>query len=255
MQISFTTVIAAAFLIGVRVSGVMWFAPFFGSVSIPPRIKVVLALAITAALYPVYSSRVPAISPSEWPVTIAREAIVGLATGLTTNLVFEAAQVAGQILSIQVGYSLVNLLDPNTQVDSTVMAVFHQTLAMIIFLALDVHHWMLRAVAHSFDYLPVGTATLNPLLVKALLHQGAVILEVSLQIAAPVLAATLLIDLVLGLLGKSSPQMPLMLLGPAIKSMLGVLLLQMTISRWPRLFEGFFFTSMTYTEQILHLAQ
>jgi flagellar biosynthetic protein FliR len=69
-----------------------------------------------------------------------------------------------------------------------------------------------------------------------------------------VLAATLLMDLVLGLLGKASPQMPLMLLGPAVKSMLGVLLLATTVSFWPRLFEHYFTQSIAYTEQVLHLA-
>ena len=118
------------------------------------------------------------------------------------------------MLSVQMGYSLVNILDPNTQVESTVVAFFHQSMAMLIFLALDVHHWILRAVAHSFEYLPPGTATLNPMFTRALLHEGAIVLELGIQIAAPVLAATLLVDMVLGLLGKASPQMPLMLLGP-----------------------------------------
>ncbi len=79
-------------------------------------------------------------------------------------------------------------------------------------------------------------------------------LELGIQIAAPVLAATLLMDLILGLLGKASPQMPLMLLGPAVKSMLGVLILTATIGFWPRVFAKFFAQSISYTEQILHVA-
>jgi flagellar biosynthetic protein FliR len=80
-------------------------------------------------------------------------------------------------------------------------------------------------------------------------------LELGIQIAAPVLAATLLADVVLGLMGKASPQMPLMLLGPAIKSMLGVLVLGVTMRFWPHLFERYFSQSITYTEHMLHLAQ
>lgn len=254
MEISLTKIISAVMIIGLRVSGLMLFAPFFSSVSIPPRIKIVLVLAITAVLYPVFAPQLTAVAVSHWPTVVASETLVGIAIGLATNTVFEAAQIAGQMLSVQMGYSLVNILDPNTQVESTVVATFHQMLAMFIFLALDVHHWILRAIARSFQYLPAGTATVNPMFAKTVLHEGAIVLELGIQIAAPVLAATLLMDFVLGLLGKASPQMPLMLLGPAVKSMLGVLVLGATLGFWPRLFERYFLQSIAFSEQVLHLA-
>jgi len=254
MEIPLKQILSAIMVIGLRVSGLMLFAPFFSSVSIPPRVKVVLVVAITAVLYPVFSPQLSSLAITQWPSVVASETLLGIGMGLATNAVFEAAQIAGQMLSVQMGYSLVNILDPNTQVESTVVALFHQTMAMFIFLALDVHHWILRAIAHSFQYLPPGTATINPMFTKTLLHEGAIVLELGIQIAAPVLAATLLMDVVLGLLGKASPQMPLMLLGPAIKSMLGVLVLGATIGFWPRLFERYFSQSIAYTEQVLHLA-
>lgn len=255
MEISLTKILSAVLVIGLRVSGLMLFAPFFASGSIPPRIKIVLVLAITAVLYPVFGPQLASVSVSHWPTVVASETLLGIAMGLATNAVFEAVQIGGQMLSVQMGYSLVNILDPNTQVESTVVATFHQILAMYIFLALDVHHWILRAIARSFQYLPPGTATVNPMFTKALLHEGAIVLELGIQIAAPVLGATLLMDVVLGLLGKASPQMPLMLLGPAVKSMMGVLILAATIGFWPRLFERYFSQSITYTEQVLHLAR
>jgi flagellar biosynthesis protein FliR len=192
---------------------------------------------------------------AQWPLLVASETVVGIAMGVATNAVFEGAQMAGQVLSVQMGYSLVNILDPLTQVDSTVVAFFHQSLAMLIFLGLDVHHWILRAIANSFDYLPPGSATLNPLFLEALLHEGVIVLGLGIQIAAPVLSATLLADVVLGLMGKASPQMPLMLLGPAVKSMLGVLVLGVTMRFWPHLFERYFSESIAYSEHLLHLAR
>jgi flagellar biosynthetic protein FliR len=255
MEISLAQLLTPVMVIGLRVSGLMLFAPFFGSATIPPRIKVVLVIAITAVLSPVFSPRLQGLTLSHWPVLVASETLVGVAMGIATNVVFEGAQMAGQVLSVQMGYSLVNILDPNTQVDSTVVAFFHQSLAMLIFLGLDVHHWILRAVVHSFEYLPPGSATLNPMFVQAVLHEGAVVLDLGIQIAAPVLAATLLADIVLGLMGKASPQMPLMLLGPAVKSMLGVLVLGVTMRFWPHLFEGYFSASIAYTDRLLHLAR
>jgi len=255
MEISLIPILTSVLVIGLRVSGLMLFAPFFGSATIPPRIKVVLVIAITAILYPVYSSRLQVTAMPNWTLLVASESIIGIAIGIATNVVFEAAQLAGQVLSVQMGYSLVNILDPSTQVESTVVAFFHQSMAMLIFLGLDVHFWILRAVARSFEYLPPGSATLNPLFAKAVLHEGAVVLDLGIQIAAPILAATLLADIVLGLMGKASPQMPLMLLGPAVKSMLGVLVLTVTMQFWPQLFQRYFSESIAYTDRLLHLAR
>jgi flagellar biosynthesis protein FliR len=255
MEISLANIIGAVLAVGLRVSGLMVFAPFFSSVVIPPRIKIVLAIVITAVLYPVYSVKVPPVAVAGWPMMVASETLVGIAIGLATSAVFEAAELAGQILSVQMGYSLVNILDPNTQVESTVVAALHQSLAMLLFLSLGVHYWILRAIARSFDYLPPGTATLNPLLARALLHEGVIVLQLGIQMAAPVLAATLFADLMLGLLGKASPQMPLMLLGPAIKSPLGLLVFGVTLGFWPRLFERYFSESVAYAERLLHVAR
>jgi len=255
MEIALVQIIGSVLTIALRVSGLVIFAPFFGSAVIPPRIKVVLVIGITAVLYPVYSPHLHVTTVSQWPLLVASETVVGIAIGVATNAVFEAAQMAGQVLSVQMGYSLVNILDPLTQVDSTVVSFFHQSLAMLIFLGLDVHHWILRAVANSFDYLPPGSATLNPIFMQALLREGAIVLGLGIQIAAPVLSATLFADVVLGLMGKASPQMPLMLLGPAVKSMLGVAVLAVTMRFWPPLFERYFSQSIGYTEHLLHLAR
>jgi flagellar biosynthesis protein FliR len=255
MEISLANIVGSVLAIGLRVSGLMIFAPFFSSAVIAPRFKIVLAILITAVLYPVYGAHVAPVAVTEWPMMVASETLVGIGIGLATSAVFEAAQLAGQLLSVQMGYSLVNILDPNTQVESTVVATLHHSLAMLLFLTLGVHHWILRAIAHSFDYLPPGTATVNPLLARALLHEGTVVLQLGIQIAAPVLAATLIADLMLGLLGKASPQMPLMLLGPAIKSPLGLLVFGVTLGFWPRLFERYFSESITYAERLMHIAR
>lgn len=123
MEISITNLIGPLLLVGLRVSGLMLFAPFFSSAVIPARMKIMLVITVTAVLYPVYSAHLPSFSVSQWPVIVAGELLVGIAIGLATNAVIEGAQLAGQILSIQMGYSLVNILDPNTQVENTVVAL------------------------------------------------------------------------------------------------------------------------------------
>jgi len=128
-------------------------------------------------------------------------------------------------------------------------------LAMLIFLRLDVHHWILRGIGKSFEYLPPGMATVNAGVTNYLLHGAAGVLEAGIQIAAPVLAATLVADVVLGFLGKASPQLPLMLLGPGLKSIMGTLILAGALSYWPALFERRFTESIVVSERLLHLAR
>ena len=254
MELSLTELLTGPLVIGIRISGLMLFAPFFGNAAIPPRIKAILVILITAVLYPAYSAQVGIVTLAQWPGVIVRELVLGIAIGVATNFVFEAAQMAGAILGVQMGYSLVNILDPQTQVDTTVVALFHQSVAFLLFLQLDVHHWILRGIAHSFEYLSPGAIHLNRGLTAELLHGVAGVLVTGLQIAAPVLAATLVADVILGFLGKASPQMPLMLLGPALKSMLGVGLLITVIHYWPGLFQRYFIESVGFSERLLHLA-
>jgi flagellar biosynthetic protein FliR len=255
MQIPFADVIQAMLAIGVRLSGLMLFAPFLGSQVIPARIKAALVLFLTLVMYPMISRTWPSLPLNEWPLLVFRELLVGVGVGIATSVVFEAVQMAGQILSVQMGYSLINILDPNTQVDTTVVAMFHQSIAMLIFLRLDVHLWLIRAIGNSFAYLPPGTANLSRPLVSSLVGAGSAILSTGVQIAAPVLCATLLTDIVLGLLGKASPQLPLMVLGPAVKSLLGLAILFTSLKYWPDMFRTLFMNSMGYADRVLHLAR
>ena len=153
------------------------------------------------------------------------------------------------------GYSLVNLLDPQTQVDTTVVAVFYQSIVMLLFLQMNVHYWILRAVGDSFLYLPPATAHLSGLFTLAVLKTGGMVFGLGVRIAAPVLGATLVADVLLGLLGKASAQLPLMLLGPAIKSLLGILILIATLKYWPDLFHELFQNTLENGVHILHLAR
>src|SRR5262245_41357475 len=133
MELSLTTLIGSILAVGLRVSGLMLFAPFFSHGAIPIRIKVILTIAITAVLYPVYSAHLAPFAVSQWPSLVGSEMLVGIAMGLATNAIMEAAQLAGQILSVQMGYSLVNILDPNTQVENTVVGMIHQGMALLMF--------------------------------------------------------------------------------------------------------------------------
>jgi flagellar biosynthetic protein FliR len=255
IDIPLLPIITGFLTISVRLSGLMLFAPFFGSTAIPARIKAGLVVAFTLLLFPAVGKGIGTYALADWPILIITEFLIGVGMGIATNIVFEACQLAGQVLGIQMGYSLVNILDPQTQVDSTVIPVFYQTVVMLLFLGMDVHYWLLRGIGNSFLYLPPGTTHLSGLFTMAIISTGGHIFGLGVQIAAPVLVATLVADVMLGLLGKASAQMPLMILGPPIKSLLGIFILIATLKYWPDLFHHLFQNSIADGEHILHVAR
>ena len=255
IEIPLDRIIFALLTISVRVTGLMLFAPFFGSVAIPSRVKAAFVIALTILLYPVLSPRLVLPALGHWPTLVIRELLIGAAIGISSNLVFDAVQMAGQVLSTQMGFSLVSLIDPQTQADSTVIAMFHQTIAMLIFLRLDVHLWLLHALGRSFQLLPPGGVILSGDFALATIRAGGAVFALGLQMAAPVFSATLLTDIVLGLLGKASPNMPLMLLGPPIKTLLGLAVLFAALKYWPAMLDRFFQSSSELSNRLLLLAR
>ena len=255
IEIPFIPAITAALTIGVRLTGLMLFAPFLGSSIIPARVKAVFVIALTALLFPSVEHAIVVPTLAGWPFLIITEFLIGVGMSVATNVVFEATSLAGQVLGIQMGYSLVNILDPQTQVETTVIPLFYQSMVMLLFLSMDVHYWLLKAIGNSFLYLPPGATRLSSLFTLAVIKMGGEIFGLGVQIAAPVLAATLVADILLGLLGKASPQMPLIVLGPAVKSLLGIFILIATIKYWPDLYKHLFQDSVMDGERILHLAR
>ena len=240
--------------VGIRISGLLLFAPFLGSDAIAPRIKIGLTIALTALLYPVCAPRGLEVSLSGVLRIVVSEMGIGLLIGLSAQLVFEAAQFAGQLMGVQVGFSLVNILDPNSQVDTPVLSLFAQTLVMLMFLRFGMHRCLLRGLAASFSYLPPGAATMTGDVVHQLLVAAGGIWLTGVQIAAPLLITTLLADLLMGFLGKASPQLPVLFLGLSVKSMAGLTVLAVALRYWPGVFEQQFERAAHGAEQLLRLA-
>ncbi|HZQ67118.1 MAG TPA: flagellar biosynthetic protein FliR [Terriglobales bacterium] len=246
--------LVSAFMFGMlRIGGVMVFAPFFGSQGIPMQVKAGFTLSLSLLLYPAYAPARWNLSPAGWTRIAFSEAAVGLLLGLTLSFVLEAAQFAGQVTGLQMGFSLVSELDPQTQADTPVISIFHQLVVLLIFLQLNVHHWLLRGLAASFAYLPPGQAWTRTVSFPDLLQAAGGIWLAGMQIAAPVLVATVLTDIGLGFLGKASPQTPVLLLGLSLKAALGMVILICSLRFWPSLFERYFSSAVRLGEQLLQL--
>jgi len=249
------TVVGRVLIVGARVSALMVFAPFLASATISPRIKAGFTVVLTAVLYPAVAGDLPTVSAAgEWKV-VGGEFVVGLIMGITLQFVFEGVELAGQVVGFQVGHSLANLINPLSDVDTPLLANFYQMVALLMFLQLDVHHWVLRGLAKSFQYCPPGMVVATPPMTEQLLRAAGGMLTIAVQIAIPTLLATMLIDLCLGLVGRASPQLPVLLVGISVKSVVAILVIMGTLRFWPGLMETYFGEALATSERLMHLAR
>lgn len=254
MELLFSQTLTRGLLVGARISTLMVFAPFFGSGAIPARVKAGLAFFLTLALYP-SAPQPAAMTAGAWAGALLGEAIIGLTLGLLMSFVFEAVYMAGQIAGFQLGLTMETAIDPTTHADSPVLNVFYQSVAMLLFLELGMHHWMLKAIAASYSYLPIGASHLSHAGVKALLDASSGMFWVGLQLAGPVLIVTLLTDLAMGFMSKAAPQFPVVFTAIPVKVLLGTTLIALGIGFWPRVLGHCFHQALSLTEQLWMLAR
>lgn len=246
--------LSVVLIAGSRVTGLLLAAPFLGSASVPPRIKVSLAIVLTILLLPMVSpaSALPA-SFALVPLMIG-EVAIGFLLGFTLQFLFDAAQLAGHVAGVQMGYSLASIINPDSDADTPVLSTFHELIVLLLFIQLQVPHWLIRGLARSFDYLPPGRFSLSWPAMSAVLEFAGGMWVAGIQIAAPVLVATLFADVALGFLGKASPQLPVLFVGLSIKNLLGLVLLAGAVAFWPRFFDVRFQRAIAASEGILKLA-
>jgi flagellar biosynthetic protein FliR len=248
-------ILTRALPVGLRAGGTMTFAPFFSNEATPPSVKALFTVALTALLYGATPAAPAAATMAGWTQIAASEAFIGLMMGLAVNLVFEGVQIAGQLTGMQLGFSLASLIDPLTNIDTPVVSTFYQIFALLIFLQLNVHHWILRMLVRSFTYVPVGTGVATLVATRELFRFVGAMWLIGVQIAAPVVLATILVDVTVGFLSKASPQLPAMIIGISVKNLMGYGIMAAVAILWPGLLEKQFLRAMEWTEQLLHLAR
>jgi len=241
--------------IAMRVGAAMTFMPFFGSSAIPIRLKAVWTLAVTVLLFPSIGVTLPTLSLFTLAQVALSELMLGLLMGLCLQFVLEAVQIAGQVGGFQLSFSLVNVIDPQTNVDTPVLANMEQLVVLLLFLQMNVHHWILRAIQRSFETVPLGSISFSMEHVKQLFHAAGEMFVAGLQIAAPLLLATVVLDVTVGFMSKAAPQLPVLFLSIPLKSLLGYLVLGMAFGLWPGFFEKAFGHALQWSWRLLELSK
>ena len=226
-------------LVLIRVSGVMVFVPFFSSAAIPRTVKAVFTFVLAGLLTPIAANH-PGVVPALGLISMLGELCTGMLFGLSLTLLLEMLEFAGQLLGLQFSFSLVNVLDPNSPIETPLLSQLLNTIGLLILLAAGLDRTLLSALMHTFVAVPVGTAWLATRTSLALVQMTSGVFLAAVQLSAPVMAATMLVDVVVALVGRLSPQLPVLFVGIPLKTLIGYVILVGSLAVWPRFIEARF---------------
>ncbi len=229
----------AFLLVLARVGGFITFLPIPGFRNAPDHIRLVLALAMTVALFPAWPSppnSLPAIG--ELTVWAFAEAGFGLVAGLAVAFLTEGLQIAAQVLGLQAGYGYATTIDPTSQADAGVLQVVTALITGLLFFTLGVDRDLIRVLAASFEKFPAGAWAPAAANLDGIVRLGAGMFTMGLRLAMPVVALLLLIDVALALLGRMQQQLQLLSLAFPAKMLAALAVLAALAPVMARVFEG-----------------
>jgi len=218
-------------LVLTRTAGIFTLVPIFGDNHVPMQIRVGIALSLSLIFTPLaLSSQSFPVALDVLPLTvmILKEAVTGIAIGFVTLLVFAAIQVAGEYIDLQSGFNAAQMMDPLFGSQTAIAGRFHQLLASVLFFVTNAHHIVLLGLADSFKVVPLGALSFNGVVAAGIFKLFGGLFVIALKIAAPVVAAVFLADVVLAILSRIVPQMNVLMVGLPLK--IGVGLVGMLIA-------------------------
>ncbi len=204
-------------LLFVRFSGVMAFFPFFSHMTIPISVKTALTFYITVIFFPMTKLDDFPLELSSLILAVLSELTLGFIAGLALNIVFAAISLAGEQISMVMGFSMATLLDPQTGVNSTIISQALTFLAILILLAFDLHHYMILFISKTIGSIELGGFYPKEFIFRYFLEAVKNMFIFGFILAFPIIALSLLSDLIFGMLMKTMPQFNLLVIGFPIK--------------------------------------
>ncbi|ARS28990.1 flagellar biosynthetic protein FliR [Sphingomonas sp. KC8] len=223
---------ATAFLIlFARVGAILMLLPVFSEDAIPPRVRLMLGLGFTAGLFGLLSGRVTPVIGSETalPGIIISELLVGLAMGMIIRILFNAASMAGAIVSLQVGLSSALISDPGMGGQSPLIARFVTVAAAVMCMAMGVHHLWIASIVQSYALFPVGGLPPAEDFARLAVETTGQAMGLALSLAAPLLVYGIVFNVALGLAARMAPAIQVFFITQPLNILLGLALFAVVI--------------------------
>lgn len=223
-------------LILVRLSCFVYVAPFFSNASVPRMVKIAVSVFMSVVLYQVLTPNVmPATDTvTDYAIVVLKEAITGLLLGFAANICTSVVSLSGSIADMEVGLSMVSLMDPSTRENITVTGVLYQYAFMFMLILTGMYRYIIGSIADSFTLIPIGKTVFNAAaLYKSTLNFLAEYVILGFRIILPIFCVILLLNAVMGIMAKVSPQMNMFAVGMQLKVLVGLSVLFLTASLMP----------------------
>lgn len=233
-------------LVLTRMSGFMISAQFFSTQQIPIKAKVGFAIFLAVCCYPTASatfvwSEQQVLNSSQIILLGFEELVIGLAIGLLSTIIFNAAQLAGQIAGQQIGFAMANVVDPLSNLNVSIIGFMWAQIASMIFLLLNLHLYLIWLMDRSFEYIRIGSLAFDPFLLACLegisLQTDSLFL-VGLQITMPIILIMLMSNVIIGFITRTMPQMNIMVFGMPLRIVLGLMAVTFMIPGLVDMFAG-----------------
>lgn len=243
-------------LVFTRMSGFFLIAPLFMSRNIPAQFKLGLAffMAFLSFSYSQMPNEVP-LNGDYWLLLI-KEAIIGLAIGFVAALLLYAIQVAGIFIDMQIGIAMASMFDPQSGVQTPITGRLKYYLAMLFLLSLNGHHFLIQGMIYSFEWIAVdqwvpalADGRVSTFLIEALSRM----FSIAVLIAIPVSGALFLVDVALGIVAKTVPQMNVFVVGLPLKIMANFLILLIVLPGFFYILRKLFTDIVTSVQAIIHI--
>jgi flagellar biosynthetic protein FliR len=214
-----------------RISGFFLTAVPFSSRNIPVQVKVGFASLIAFLIFTVLLPEKVVISGEVFGffLQFLSEVLIGFIIGFLTQLVFGALQLAGQIIDMQIGFGIVNVIDPQFGIQIPVLGNFKYILALLFFLTINGHHLFLEGLVRSYEVIPLGTINISGSVYQYLFQLAGGMFATALKVSLPVVAALFIADLALGIVARTVPQMNVFIVGFPLKIGAGLVLLMVVL--------------------------
>ncbi|MBX6427202.1 MAG: flagellar type III secretion system protein FliR [Variibacter sp.] len=242
IDVSFLPAAAAAFLLMfARIGTMVMLLPGFGEAAVPVRIRLVAALALTAALFPLHRNAFAVDLGALAPVllALAQELLVGAVLGATVRLAVSALQVAGSIVAQQLGLGFVTAIDPTQGQQGAILGNFLTLLGLTLLFATDLHHLMIAALSESYRLFRPGEMPFAGDVAALTTRTIATAFRIGVQLAAPFIVLGLLFNVALGVLSRLMPQMQVFFVGLPLSILVGFLVLVFVIGTMMTVYLGY----------------
>lgn len=213
-----------------RTASVLFFSPIFNQTGIPLLVKISLSIVVTFAIFPTVNNSQLMLPDSVLPFValIFKEIAIGFIIGYGATLAFGAFVVAGDLISSEMGLMMARMVDPLSGGQISPIGQLLQMVAILLFLAMDGHHWLINALVLSYKTVPIPEFFWPGLTMGKIMQMFQGLFISAIKIAAPVMIILFLIVVVTGLIGRSVPQINIFMVIFPIKIISGLIILGIT---------------------------